>query len=48
MGGFLGQFGPLLPTGNIVKNVNGMYRLPLIEVVCPMRDVFDIDKRRST
>ncbi len=32
MGGFLGQFGPLLPTGNIVKNVNGMYRLPLIEV----------------
>lgn len=32
MGAFLGPFGPLLPTLNIVKNVNGMYRFPLIEV----------------
>ena len=32
MGGFLAQFGPLLPTGNQVKNVANMYRTPLIEV----------------
>ena len=32
MGGFLAQFGPLLPTGNVVKNINGMYRFPLLEV----------------
>jgi carbon-monoxide dehydrogenase large subunit len=32
MGGYLGQFGPLLPTGNIVKNVVGVYRTPLLEV----------------
>jgi aerobic carbon-monoxide dehydrogenase large subunit len=34
MGGFLGPFGPLLPTVNIVKNVNGMYRFPAIELAC--------------
>ncbi len=32
MGGFLSSFGPLLPTGNAVKNINGMYRTPLMEV----------------
>ncbi|HEX5499829.1 MAG TPA: molybdopterin cofactor-binding domain-containing protein, partial [Thermomicrobiales bacterium] len=32
MGGYLGQFGPLLPTGNQVKNVASVYRTPLIEV----------------
>ena len=32
MGGYLGQFGPLLPTVNIVKNVVGVYRTPLLEV----------------
>jgi len=32
MGGFLSNFGPLLPTGNTVKNINGMYRTPLMEV----------------
>ena len=32
MGGYLGQYGPLLPTGNIVKNVVGVYRTPLLEV----------------
>jgi len=32
MGGYLAQFGPLLPTGNVVKNVVGMYRTPLLEV----------------
>ncbi|HZP74843.1 MAG TPA: xanthine dehydrogenase family protein molybdopterin-binding subunit [Pseudolabrys sp.] len=32
MGGFLSYFGPLLPTGNAVKNINGMYRTPLMEV----------------
>ncbi|MBI2715770.1 MAG: xanthine dehydrogenase family protein molybdopterin-binding subunit [Rhizobiales bacterium] len=32
MGGYLAQFGPLLPTGNIVKNVVGAYRTPLLEL----------------
>ena len=32
MGGYLAQFGPLLPTGNQVKNIASMYRTPLIEV----------------
>jgi carbon-monoxide dehydrogenase large subunit len=32
MGGYLAQFGPLLPTGNQVKNITGIYRTPLIEV----------------
>ncbi len=32
MGGYLSQFGPLLPTGNIVKNVASVYRTPLLEV----------------
>lgn len=32
MGGYLSQFGPLLPTLNIVKNVVGVYRTPLLEV----------------
>ena len=32
MGGFLAQFGPLLSTGNQVKNIANMYRTPLIEV----------------
>ena len=32
MGGCLAQFGPLLPTGNQVKNIASMYRTPLIEV----------------
>ncbi|HZQ12012.1 MAG TPA: xanthine dehydrogenase family protein molybdopterin-binding subunit [Pseudolabrys sp.] len=32
MGGYLAQFGALLPTGNQVKNITGMYRTPLIEV----------------
>ena len=32
MGGYLAQFGPLLPTGNVVKNVVGVYRTPLLEV----------------
>jgi carbon-monoxide dehydrogenase large subunit len=32
MGGYLAQFGPLLPTGNQVKNVASIYRTPLIEV----------------
>ena len=32
MGGYLAQFGPLLPTGNIVKNVASVYRTPLLEV----------------
>ncbi|HET9716594.1 MAG TPA: xanthine dehydrogenase family protein molybdopterin-binding subunit [Pseudolabrys sp.] len=32
MGGFLSQFGPLLPTGNQVKNIASIYRTPLIEV----------------
>ena len=32
MGGYLAQFGPLLPTGNVVKNVAGVYRTPLLEV----------------
>ena len=32
MGGYLAQFGPLLPTGNQVKNIVSVYRTPLIEV----------------
>jgi carbon-monoxide dehydrogenase large subunit len=32
MGGYLSQFGPLLPTGNQVKNIASIYRTPLIEV----------------
>jgi carbon-monoxide dehydrogenase large subunit len=32
MGGYLSQFGPLLPTLNVVKNVVGVYRTPLLEV----------------
>jgi carbon-monoxide dehydrogenase large subunit len=32
MGGYLAAFGPLLPTGNVVKNVVGVYRTPLLEV----------------
>jgi len=32
MGGYLSQFGPLLPTLNIVKNVVGVYRTPLLQV----------------
>jgi carbon-monoxide dehydrogenase large subunit len=32
MGGYLAAFGPLLPTGNQVKNITGVYRTPLIEV----------------
>jgi carbon-monoxide dehydrogenase large subunit len=32
MGGYLAQFGPLLPTGNQVKNIASLYRTPLIEV----------------
>jgi len=32
MGGYLAQFGALLPTGNQVKNIASVYRTPLIEV----------------
>jgi len=32
MGGYLAQFGALLPSGNQVKNIASMYRTPLIEV----------------
>jgi carbon-monoxide dehydrogenase large subunit len=32
MGGYLAQFGPLLPTGNQVKNIASVYRTPMIEV----------------
>jgi carbon-monoxide dehydrogenase large subunit len=32
MGGYLAQFGPLLPTANQVKNIASVYRTPLIEV----------------
>ncbi len=32
MGGYLAQFGQLLPTGNQVKNIASIYRTPLIEV----------------
>ena len=32
MGVYLAQFGPLLPTGNQVKNITSVYRTPLIEV----------------
>ncbi len=32
MGGYLAQFGPLLPTANQVKNIASIYRTPLIEV----------------
>lgn len=32
LGGFVSAFGPLLPTVNVTKNVNSMYRTPLLEV----------------
>jgi aerobic carbon-monoxide dehydrogenase large subunit len=32
MGGYLSQFGALLPTGNQVKNIASLYRTPMIEV----------------
>jgi carbon-monoxide dehydrogenase large subunit len=32
MGGYLGAFGPLLPTVNVSKNTVGMYRTPLLQV----------------
>ena len=32
MGGYLAQFGPLLATGNQVKNIASIYRTPLLEV----------------
>ncbi len=32
MGAFLSQFGPFMPTANAVKNMQGMYRTPLMEV----------------
>jgi aerobic carbon-monoxide dehydrogenase large subunit len=32
MGGYLAAFGPLLPTLNVTKNINSMYRTPLLEV----------------
>jgi carbon-monoxide dehydrogenase large subunit len=32
MGGYLAAFGPLLPTGNVAKNLVSMYRTPLMEV----------------
>ena len=32
MGGYLGAFGPLLSTGNQVKNLASVYRTPLMEV----------------
>jgi aerobic carbon-monoxide dehydrogenase large subunit len=32
MGGYLSQFGPLLPTGNQVKNLASIYRTPMMEV----------------
>ena len=32
MGGYLSQFGPLLPTGNQVKNLASVYRTPVMEV----------------
>jgi carbon-monoxide dehydrogenase large subunit len=32
MGGYLSQFGPLLPTGNQVKNIASIYRTPMMEV----------------
>ncbi|HVV63678.1 MAG TPA: xanthine dehydrogenase family protein molybdopterin-binding subunit [Pseudolabrys sp.] len=32
MGGFLAQFGPLLSTGNQVKNLASVYKTPLLEV----------------
>jgi carbon-monoxide dehydrogenase large subunit len=32
MGGYLAQFGPLLSTGNQVKNLASVYRTPLMEV----------------
>ena len=37
MGGYLAQFGPLLPTGNQVKNIASIYRTPLMEVATQMR-----------
>ena len=32
MGGYLSPFGPLIPTFNIAKHLNSVYRTPLIEV----------------
>jgi carbon-monoxide dehydrogenase large subunit len=32
LGGYCGQFGPLLPTLNVTKNINSVYRTPLLEV----------------
>jgi aerobic carbon-monoxide dehydrogenase large subunit len=32
LGAYLSQFGPFMPTANAVKNVQGMYRTPLMEV----------------
>ena len=32
MGGYLSQFGPLLSTGNQVKNLASIYRTPVMEV----------------
>ncbi len=32
LGAFLSQFGPFMPTANAVKNMQGMYRTPLMEV----------------
>jgi carbon-monoxide dehydrogenase large subunit len=32
LGGYCSFFGPLLPTLNVLKNMNSMYRMPLLEV----------------
>ncbi|MGC1467396.1 MAG: xanthine dehydrogenase family protein molybdopterin-binding subunit, partial [Pseudolabrys sp.] len=32
LGGYCAQFGPLLPTANVTKNINSVYRTPLLEV----------------
>lgn len=32
LGGYCAAFGPLLPTVNVTKNINSMYRTPLLEV----------------
>ncbi len=32
LGGYCAAFGPLLPTGNVTKNIISMYRTPLLEV----------------
>ncbi|HET7847795.1 MAG TPA: xanthine dehydrogenase family protein molybdopterin-binding subunit [Pseudolabrys sp.] len=32
LGGYCAQFGPLLPTLNVTKNINSVYRTPLLEV----------------